>query len=956
MMQRTIGKMTYMTRAISVFTAITVVLSLVLCCAFPVAADEVSDGQAAVQSPATTPESSGDALYEDYAAYKAAHADWNIATEDAAVSTGATTLPATLSAGIVVELTVDAPQNALYEIELLYRCLTNRNAAVSFIIDGEVAFPLIESANFPAFWVNDGGVRTDDNGNEFAPDQKLSEVCGVSKARDYSGQQEYAYRFALTAGVHTIKMEVAQGSMWLEGVSVVAPQAPEAYKAPADHQANDKYVVIQGEDATLKNDRVLISLSDGSSAYVAPNDPVLNKINYIGGANWGGAGQAITWDFTIETAGYYSVDFLYRQNQLIGGTSYRRMLIDGKIPFAEAERIPFDYGSSWATKTLGSDTEAYLIWLEAGPHTMTLEATPALMALVFDQMKVATAKMGALYVEITKLIGETVDIYRSYELFNQIPGFNDSLQAIIDDLDIVIATMQSMQSSENGSSVSTVQTARRVVQEMLDKPYSAHKYKSQFYDNFTNLSALMGTMTSMPLDIDRIVIKGENAEVTDLHPTWWQNTVFGMKRFLASFSNDYQGASGDNEEALTLWITWGRDQAQVVNALIQDDFVRNYNIPVRVELVNATLIQAVLSGSGPDCMLQMTRTEPVNMAMRGVLVDLSDETIFKDREVSLEEVLSRFSKNAELPYRYNGGLYALPDTQNFFAMFARTDIMETLELEIPETWDEFVYAAQVLQRNNLQVSIPYTSVANGASNTGVGGTSLYPTLLAQKGLSLYKDDLSGVAIAQKEQIEVFNEWISWYKTYNLPVVTDFFNRFRVGSAPLGIGSYTLYTQLQAAAPEIAGRWVMTEIPGTVIDGEINNATTGAGTGCAITTLSKNPQNAWKFLEWWTQADTQVKFSGNVESVLGPLGRVAVSNTEALRDLGWDYDIAELLVNAKDKAVEIPEVPGGYYTARGIDQAYWGAIEQSGTTADLLIRWAEVVDREIERKTEEYANK
>lgn len=56
--------------------------------------------------------------------------------------------------------------------------------------------------------------------------------------------------------------------------------------------------------------------------------------------------------------------------------------------------------------------------------------------------------------------------------------------------------------------------------------------------------------------------------------------------------------SEEGQEALTLWIRWGRDQASVLNSLIQDDFVRETGIPVKVELVNATLDTGHAVGQG----------------------------------------------------------------------------------------------------------------------------------------------------------------------------------------------------------------------------------------------------------------------------------------------------------------------------------------------------------------------
>lgn len=901
-----------------------------------VSADETAQPTASVSTVSLSEDS-----YSEYAK----STEMELASSDGTIAS----VGATLSEGDETTVAVTVPADGLYEWRLFYRSLEKRNTVMAMDVDGRLPFSEASTLSFPSYWVNDGDVRKDALENEFAPEQTLYEKAVEVSARDYSGRYEMPYRFALTAGEHTVHLRVVQGAVDLQTVCFVAPAQTAAYASPKKVDTVEEYVVLEGEKADLKNERSLIPLSDNDSAAVYPSSPSHSRLNYIGGSNWSTPGSALTWNFHVDTAGYYTVEFLFRQSELLGGVSFRHMAIDGKAPFAEAERIRFPYASGWQDRAFGDD-DPYYIWLDAGDHTLTLTATAGQMAEIYSAMQTVTATMGNLYVDITMIVGETVDIYRSYELFNQIPSFQDTLDEIITQLDTVCNKIESMQETKSGSMVSTMRNTQRVVQQMRDNPYSAHRYKSQFYDGYTNLSALMGTMADMPLDIDRIVIAGANAKVERLTPNLFGRMSFVFRRFVSTFTANYRDAAVDSDqENLTLWITWGRDQAQVLNAMIQDDFVRKTGIPVSVQLVNASLVQAILAGSGPDCMLQMVRTEPVNLAMRGALTDLRQ---FDD----LDTVLQCFVPDAEKPYEYNNGLYALPDTQTFYLMYMRTDILNSMGLKAPKTWEEYINTAMLLQRSNLQAYIPYTRIADsGASNTGVGGMSLFPTLLAQNGLSLYKEDRSASTLTDVAQVQLFNNWINWYVKYKIPTVMDFYNRFRIGSAPLGIAPYTLYTQLKAAAPEIDGRWTVATLPGTMrADGRLDITSAGAGAGCAITTLSKNPQNAWTFLKWWTDAQTQLRFSESLESILGYLGRVTTANTEALESMDWDSNMLQTIRRQRQSLQEIPEVPGGYYTARGIDQAFWGVVEQGEVATDSLTKWGAVVDREIARKTAEYA--
>ncbi len=857
--------------------------------------------------------------------------------------------------GDQISFSVTAPSDGLYGLKMSYKSLSTQNIVLSVEIDGCILFSESERLSFPVNWINENNEWVSQSGNQFTPEQILYTDTVTAIAQDYSGRFEDPYWFGLTSGEHTVTITVKQGSFELIALSFTAPEQVSAYVKPEsmpEVSAADP-IILEGEAATIKNDRALIPLSDAASAAVTPCDPVYSKLNYIGGSNWKTPGSSLTWEYTVETAGYYYIGFHCRQNQLLGGIAYRHLTIDGKTPFAEAKRMKFTYDSTWKHMVFGkSEEEPYLIYLDEGPHTLTMTVTAGDIADIYASLQEITASMGDLYVDITKIVGETVDVYRSYELFNQIPQFNDRLNAAISSLNALADDMESLQESDSGSSVSIVRDAVRVIQQMVDNPYSAHRYKSQFYDAYTNLSALMTDMVNMPLDIDQLILVPYGSDYKLNSVSWFKKTVFAFRRFIETFMNDYNTISGNSTtgEALTIWVNWGRDQAEAFNAIIQEGFVQEYGVGVNVSLVNASLIQAILAGAGPDCLVQMARTEPVNLAMRGALVDLKQ---FED----YDEVITRFSDGADVPYAYKDGVYALPVSQSFFMMFARTDILQSMDLQIPETWDEFIETAGILQRSNLQVSLPYTQIADsGTVNSGVGGLTLYPTLLLQNGLDIYNETRTGTALSNVEQTQLFVNWIEWYTKYKIPVITSFYNRFRIGSAPLGIAPYTLYTELKAAAPEIDGRWTITALPGTVReDGSIDRTSAGSGTGCSITQLSENPENAWLFLKWWTSAKTQLKYSNMLESVLGPLGRAATANTEALKGMDWDADMIGAILEQQQNTTEIAEIPGGYYTARGIDQAYWGVVEMGRDSTEMIEKWAKVVDLEITRKKQEYEN-
>ena len=288
-------------------------------------------------------------------------------------------------------------------------------------------------------------------------------------------------------------------------------------------------------------------------------------------------------------------------------------------------------------------------------------------------------------------------------------------------------------------------------------------------------------------------------------------------------------------------------------------------------------------------------------------------------------------------------------------MFYRTDIFKVLELEAPETWDDFLAVTAVLQRNNMASWIPYTQItASTTVNTGVGGLNLFASILQQNGAELYNKELNSCTLDSKLSLKAFTYWSEMYTKYKMPTTANFYNRFRIGTMPLGIEVYTQYTTLKQAAPEIDGRWAVAMVPGTRhADGTIDRTVSGAGTGCGILSASKNKEGAWEFLKWWTRADTQLKYNNNVESILGTVSRTATATNEAFEQMVWSAGDLKILKEQRAQIKEIPEVPGSYYVSRAVDQAFWSVVNGGESPKDALMKWSDIANNEIERKVEQY---
>mgnify|MGYP002519818702 CR=1 FL=1 len=168
----------------------------------------------------------------------------------------------------------------------------------------------------------------------------------------------------------------------------------------------------------------------------------------------------------------------------------------------------------------------------------------------------------------------------------------------------------------------------------------------------------------------------------------------------------------------------------------------------------------------------------------------------------------RYAPSAIAPFTFGNGIYAVPETQDFFMTFYRTDILEEIGLEPPETWNDVYNIIGHLQNQQMTFAMPVPVV--GA--VGSGNLS-FAMLLYQKGGQYYTADRDSTDLNSDAALDAFKEWTEFYTLYNLPNTYDFANRFRTGEMPIGIGGADLYVQLLTAAPELTGKWTVAAIPG-----------------------------------------------------------------------------------------------------------------------------------------------
>lgn len=843
---------------------------------------------------------------------------------------------------------VDVQQTGIYCMNMTYFALENDNPETEFSvsIDGKIPYDSASRIILKKVWIDENDIFTGNNGNQIRPLQVQHGMWQTVDFMDGDGLFSEPLIFSLEKGQHEITFRSERAGFMIESFRLYNPEKLPAYSeyiSDADIDSPENIFRIEGESAVYKSDRTLFPTCDNTNYNVSPSDPVKIVYNTFGAGNWKKALQSATWVIKkedIKNDGWYKIGIKYRQNKMRGLPSNRRIYVDGKVPCAELNQVKFDYNKKWNVVSPECDGESIYIWLTADcDHTFTMECVVGETGQYIIQLDDTVSELNDCYRNILMITGTSPDRYTDYYVHEKIPDLLDSFRRISADLKNIQQGIENISDSK-GSEASVIENMTVILDKCIRKPLKIPQYLSQIKDNITALSAWSKEYRNQPLEIDYIEFATKGVEFTDCTENFFKKIWFALKSFFGSFFEDYSTLSDvTGEKSLEVWVNLGREQAQVISELT-DRFVRKTGIPVEVNLVTGGITEASLAGKAPDIALFLGGEYPVNLAMRDLLVDVSE---FPD----YQEVTGRFQENAMTHYEYDGGVYGLPITQDFPMMFYRTDILSELGYTSPpETWDDLIDMLPALQRNYMSAGLilPSTDVM---PSTETGHT--FALLMLQRGLNYYTPEKNKSAFDTAESVEAFKQWTDFYTEYSFEQSYDAFSRFRTGEYPIVIEDYSFYNQLAEAAPEIKGLWNFCPVPATENNGRLSHAANSNVSGAVIFRKTENVGNAWEYVKWFTDTDTQVRLCSQTEGLLGTMGRLSTANTEALKKISWSENELSRLFAQREELVEIPVTPSSYSVTRNIMNAFREVVNENENPRDVLLWYNRDIDYEISRK-------
>ena len=875
-----------------------------------------------------------------------------------------------------VEFEVDVPETGFYKLEVQYYPIEGKNSEIqrSFFLDGELPYGELSLIEFPRIWSTDVAQENfseglseviwnkDNQGNDMKPTAIEIPEWITAELYDNNGYITEPLCLYMTAGKHTISINSRREPMLLHKLILSNDEPVGSYadvKAQWDAEGaaatTGHNIVIQAENATKTSSQMLYPKQDQSSPAVYPASAKALLNNTIGGESWSDAGQWIEWNFEVPESGYYNISLFDKQSFMRGIYVSRKIMIDGEVPFEEMEDYGFNYDSSWRTDVLEDEEgNPYMFYLEAGEHTLRMEVVLGEFSDVIAEVQDCVSQLNAIYRKVIRITGVSPDTYRDYQIEASLPGLNAEMVAVRDQLDNAIVSLRAA-AGRTSDKETVLITMRDQLDYLIKDEERFVKVISTYKQNVRACGNWITQVIGQPLQIDRINIysPGEKTKVNS--NSFWDKLVYEIKRLFYSFVIDYNslgatGEEGSDNPTITLWVGTGRDQANVIRSLIDESFTSVYGINVNVQLVDMnTLLRAELAGEGPDVAIQVANTNgiagavlttgndtPVNYGLRNAVLDLSQ---FDD----IDEVLDRFYSSAWEAFSFDGAVYALPETQTFPVMFYRKDILNELGMEIPETWDDVKVAMSVLAKNQMEFGM-------------LPSEQIYAMLLYQNGGKYYNEGGISSALDSDIAVNTFKEYCEYYTDYGLDKTTSVEERFRTGECPLIIADYTVYNNLEVSAPDIAGLWDFTMVPGTVQeDGTVNHSVGCTGLASMIMADTEYPEECWEFIKWWTSADVQTLYDREMESLMGSAARVATANQEAFGNMPWPVETYEALAEAFTWVKSIPQVPGGYYSWRNVNNAFYTVTTETDTASprEELMDKVLYINDEITYKRKEF---
>ncbi len=742
-------------------------------------------------------------------------------------------------------------------------------------------------------------------------------------------------------------------------------------------------------DATLTNEQ-----SPAVTPYL--NDRKLLNVT----SGWDQSGQSISWEVDVKSAGFYPITVHY-YNDNDNFPLFRKVEVNGEVPFKEMENYSFpSTGSHYANETLSNENgEAYYFYLHSGKNTITLTATIEPLIEVYTNLMTVYDDINYFSIEIRKITGATIDPYKDYQITKY---FTDTTSVLKAYKNIILDSYNKLRdfvgNNKSSSVLSYFQRMIELVDELLEKPDDLPLKLSKFSSGDNCLAKLVAdtanTLQVTNMVLDTIYVTNDSSKIRPSNASWFSSFYSSLVTLGQTFSSDkYKTILHDGE--LNVWSSRSQAYNDILQTFADNEFTPNtkcaefpdgIKVNIRQMPSEDNLIYAYAANTVPDLVLGVNSGRAFEFALRGdaayPLSDFDSSWKYTNNHWGFSpyywDITGNMPHGQLMSMLYNDKFYSLPESTSAQLMFSRDDIMNVMgdngqPLQVPSTWKELIGMLYRIQSSGM--NFYYPTSASGS----LKGLSTTAQFILQNNGTILTEDGFNTNLRDTKTYEGIKLLTDLYTIYALPTeVASFYNHFRYGTYPLGIGDVSMYLQLKYVAPELLGKWSVHQIPGIAQEAsedgtykdlnhdgtpdEISRWYISNGSAAMIFNNSKLIDEAWLFLQWWMSTEIQEAFTEALQSTFGPSVVWFSANLEAAKSLPIDSDVRETVLEQVKWIVDLQQIPGQYMLERGLSDIWntvvFGTATTAGTSGKLTVGEAidlqkVLMDREIQRKMEEF---
>ncbi|MDN5343272.1 sugar ABC transporter substrate-binding protein [Oceanotoga sp. DSM 15011] len=302
-------------------------------------------------------------------------------------------------------------------------------------------------------------------------------------------------------------------------------------------------------------------------------------------------------------------------------------------------------------------------------------------------------------------------------------------------------------------------------------------------------------------------------------------------------------------KTLTIWAMG--EEAKKLN-IIADDFIKeNPNIEVKIQAIpwgsaHDKLITGIAGNTNPD-LAQMGTTWMAEFGSMGVFENL--EKYLKNSATVSKDIFFEGPFETTI---VDNKIYGLPWYVDTRVLFYRTDLLKSVGYENgPENWEELYDAAKKLSEKGKY----------GLTMQTMEYQEIMPFIWQNNADIL--DEKGNITVTTPEFIEAIDFYSKFFKEKIAPLSLSgtLFQEFANGTVPMYFSGPWMINMTKEQTPEIKDKFNVKVVPS-----KKHGTSFVGGSNLVMFKNSKNKDIAWKFMEFVSRPEVQLKWYKEVGSL------------------------------------------------------------------------------------------